>query len=81
MGLKPTGKPVVQTVRIREMMSADDYRRAQRNSLLLHRQFVMPNGQRYFYDFYQICFGPMPLQQRVRLGGKAAGAVRRRRQL
>lgn len=72
MGLAATGRPIVQTVRIRDMMTAADYRKAQRNSLLLHRQFVMPNGQRYFYDFYQICFGPMPLAERVRLGGKAA---------
>ena len=43
------------------MMTAEEYRRAQRSSLHLHRQFVMPNGKRYFYDFYQISFGPLPL--------------------
>ncbi len=54
------------------MMSAEDYRRAQRSSLHLHRQFVMPNAKRYFYDFYQISFGPLPLSVRIRLGDKAA---------
>jgi hypothetical protein len=53
---------------MRDMMSDAEYRRAQRNMLLIHRQFVMPNGRRYFYDFYQICFGPLTLRQRVRLG-------------
>ncbi len=74
LGNPATGKPLVYTVRIREMMSQDEYRRAQRNSLLLHRQFVMPNGQRYYYDFYQICFGPMPMTERIRLGNQAVGA-------
>ena len=74
MGLPPTGKPIVQNVRIRDMMGPEEYRRSQRNTLRLHRQFVMPNGQRYFYDFYHICFGPMPLLHRVRLGAKAAAA-------
>ncbi|HET7715112.1 MAG TPA: hypothetical protein VFK86_05755, partial [Bauldia sp.] len=65
---------VVRQIRIRDMMSADDYRRAQRSSLHLHRQFVMPNAKRYFYDFYQISFGPLPLRARVRLGDKAGRA-------
>ena len=70
LGMPPTGKPIVKMIRIRDMMSAEDYRRAQRNSLLLHRQFVMPNARRYFYDFYQICFGPVPLAERVDHGNK-----------
>jgi hypothetical protein len=74
LGNPPTGKPFVIAVRIREMMSEAEYRRARRNSLLLHRQFVMPNGQRYFYDFYQICFGPMPLKLRMSLGNGVVGA-------
>jgi len=74
LGHAPTGRPVVRAIRMRDMMSAEDYRRAQRNMLLIHRQFVMPNGRRYFYDFYQICFGPLTLRQRVRLGDRAAAA-------
>jgi hypothetical protein len=74
LGNPATGKPLVHTVRIREMMSDDEYRRAQRNSLLLHRQFVMPNGRRYYYDFYQICFGPMAMTERIRLGNQVVGA-------
>ena len=69
-----TGKPIVRSVRIREMMSDDEYRRARRNSLLLHRQFVMPNSRRYFYDFYQICFGPMLMPDRIGLGNRVVGA-------
>lgn len=74
LGHKPTGRPIVRAVRMRDMMSPEEYRRAQRNMLLIHRQFVMPNGRRYFYDFYQICFGPLTLRQRVALGDRAAAA-------
>ncbi len=58
-------------IRIRDMMSAEGYRRAQRSSLHLHRQFVMPNAKRYTYDFYHIAFGPLRLADRIALGKKA----------
>jgi hypothetical protein len=74
LGMQATGRPVVKQIRIRDMMSAEGYRKAQRSSLLLHRQFVMPNARRYFYDFYQIGFGPLPLARRLALGQKATGA-------
>lgn len=70
---RKTGRPVVRQIRIRSMMDDAEYRRAQRSALHLHRQFVMPNAKRYFYDFYQISFGPLPLRARVKLGEKAAG--------
>ncbi len=74
LGNTKTGRPVVKQIRIRSMMGEADYRRAQRSSLHLHRQFVMPNAKRYFYDFYQIGFGPLPLRTRVQLGDRAASA-------
>lgn len=73
LGNRKTGRPVVQQIRIRSMMDDAEYRRAQRSALHLHRQFVMPNAKRYFYDFYQISFGPLSLKARVKLGDKAAG--------
>lgn len=74
LGNQRTGRPVVRQIRIRSMMDDAEYRRAQRSALHLHRQFVMPNAKRYFYDFYQISFGPLPLKARVKLGEKAVGA-------
>ena len=35
------------------------------NFFRLHRQLVMGNEKRYFYDYYMICCGPMQLQERV----------------
>lgn len=74
LGFPKSGRPVVKLIRIRDMMTPDGYRRAQKKLLYLHRQFVMPNGQRYGYDFYQMAFGPMRLKDRVGLGPKAAAA-------
>lgn len=72
-----TGRPIVRQIRIREMMGDAEYKRAQRSPLHLHRQFVMPNGKRYFYDFYQISFGPLRLRDRAKLGDRAADAFER----
>lgn len=72
MGLPPTGKPVVRTMRIRETMTAEEYRHFRLNFLRLHRQFSMPNSRRYFYDFYLICIGPISLAQRVALDRRAS---------
>lgn len=75
MGLASTGKPIVKTIHIRKTMTAKEYRSLKTNFLRLHRQFAMPNSQRYFYDFYLICFGPMPLAERVALGAKATVTI------
>ena len=75
MGLPPTGKPIVKTMRLRETMTPDEYRYLKVNFLRLHRQFAMPNSRRYFYDFYLICFGPMSLAERVELGERATAAI------
>jgi hypothetical protein len=75
MGLPPTGKPIVTTMRIRETMTPQEYMYLKVNFLRLHRQFAMPNSRRYFYDFFLICFGPMSLAERVALGRAAAAAI------
>jgi len=75
MGLPPTGKPIVRTIRIRETMTPEEYRFLFANFLRLHRQFAMPNSRRYFYDFYLICFGPMPLADRLALDRRAIEAI------
>lgn len=75
MGLPPTGRPIVRTMRIRETMTPEEYRYLRVNFLRLHRQFAMPNSRRYHYDFYLICFGPMPIRERVRLDRYATAAI------
>lgn len=77
LGNPASGRPLVRQIRIRDMMTERDYRHAQRSSLHLHRQFVMPNGKRYFYDFYQLSFGPLSLATRVKLGDRIVGLFNR----
>ncbi|MBL8577837.1 MAG: lipase [Mesorhizobium sp.] len=66
MGLRPRQSgspafPVVRRVHMRDMTGASRYRRIRRRFFRIHYQFIMANGQRYFYDFFHICFGPAPL--------------------
>lgn len=65
MGLGPRAQPVVQKVRMRKMLAPATYKRFWGNFFRLHRQFVMGNEVRYFYDYLQVCCGPVPLGRRV----------------
>jgi hypothetical protein len=65
LGLPPSDKPVVQIVRIKHMLKPQTYNGLKRDFFRVHRQFVMGNEQRYFYDYYMICCGPVSLPQRV----------------
>src|SRR6516225_3420364 len=63
--LPPAGKPIVKIFRIRMMVEEHTYRRFHLNFLRIHRQAVMGNERRYFYDYYMLCCGPLALQDRV----------------
>src|SRR5262249_16689482 len=65
VGLPPTGKPIVKIIRIRMMVEEHTYRRFRLNFLRIHRQAVMGNERRYFYDYYMLCCGPVALVDRV----------------
>ena len=75
--IEEVGRPAIVHLRMRNMLNPEAYRRMKWSPLRVHRQFVMPNGERYFYDFYQICFGPLPLVERARLGNQAASVFAR----
>jgi hypothetical protein len=66
MRLPKAGRPFpsVLNVRIREMLAPEDYSRIRNSLFRVHYQFVMGNTRRYFYDFFQICCGPMRLRDR-----------------
>ena len=63
--LPPTGSPIIRRVHIRDMLQPETYRRFKGNFFRLHRQLVMGNEKRYFYDYYMICCGPLRLETRV----------------
>ena len=63
--LPATGRPIIRRVHIRDMLEAATYRRFKGNFFRLHRQLVMGNEKRYFYDYYMICCGPLRLETRV----------------
>jgi hypothetical protein len=47
------------------MLAPETYKRFWGNFFRLHRQWSMGNERRYFYDYYQIICGPVPLAYRV----------------
>jgi hypothetical protein len=63
--LPATGKPLMRKLRVRHMLDDETYRRFRGNFFRLHRQLVMGNDRRYFYDYFMICCGPFRLQTRV----------------
>jgi hypothetical protein len=65
LSLPDTGRPMIRRVHIRDMLEAATYRRFKANFFRLHRQLVMGNEKRYFYDYYMICCGPLRLETRV----------------
>jgi len=60
--------PVVHQVRIRDMLDDATYKRIKRNFFRMHYQYVFGNTKRYFYDFFMICCGPLPLHVRADKG-------------
>jgi hypothetical protein len=65
LGMPATGKPIVKIIRIRHMVEEHTYRRFHLNFLRIHRQAVMGNERRYFYDYYMLCCGPFALRDWV----------------
>jgi hypothetical protein len=65
LGIPATGKPIVKIIDIRLMLEKATYRRLHLNFLRIHRQATMGNERRYFYDYYMLCCGPIPLIERI----------------
>jgi hypothetical protein len=65
LGIPATGKPIVKIIDIRLMLEKATYRRLHFNFLRIHRQATMGNERRYFYDYYMLCCGPIPLIERI----------------
>lgn len=65
LDLPDTGRPTIRRVHVRDMLNSETYRRFKGNFFRLHRQLVMGNDKRYFYDYFMVCCGPFRLQTRV----------------
>lgn len=68
MGLKSQvdgSFPIVRTVKIKDMLQPGTYARIKRNLFRVHYQYIFANTRPYWYDFFQICCGPIYLNARV----------------
>lgn len=57
--------PVLWQVRVRDMLDSAVYKRIKRNFFRVHYQYIFGNTKQYFYDFFVICCGSLPLCARV----------------
>jgi len=74
LGLPFAGRPIVRIIHIRSMVEEHTYRRFRLSFLRIHRQAVMGNERRYFYDYYMLCRGPLPLRDWVEHAEQAVAA-------
>jgi len=74
LGMAATGKPIVKIFRIRMMVEEPTYRGFHLNFLRIHRQAVMGNERRYFYDYYMLCCGPLSLEEWVEDSDRSVAA-------
>lgn len=61
--------PLVWRIRLRDMLSADGYRRLRARYFRLHYQFIMANAVRAPYDFFMLVCGPLPALEWARRDG------------
>jgi hypothetical protein len=57
--------PLVRRVRIKDMLQPDTYKRIKKSFFRVHYQYIFGNTKPYWYDFFQICCGPVPLLERA----------------
>jgi hypothetical protein len=74
LGLPAAGRPIVKIIRIRMMVEEQTYKRFHLNFLRIHRQAVMGNERRYFYDYYMLVCGPIALPDRVEYPDQSVAA-------
>jgi hypothetical protein len=74
LGMPAAGKPIVKIIRIRLMVEEHTYRRFRLSFLRIHRQAVMGNERRYFYDYYMLVCGPIALTDRVEYPDRSVAA-------
>jgi hypothetical protein len=75
MGLSRRGDeafPIVRTIKVKDMLQHEAYARIKRNMFRVHYQYVYANTKKYWYDFFQICCGPVFLNARIeqRINGR-----------
>ncbi len=53
--------PIVRRIHLSKMMSRAAYERIRGRFFRIHYQFILANTREYYYDFFRICFGPLPI--------------------
>ena len=68
------GKPILQKIRIKDMVDAVAKHRFRESAYQNHLQLIRANTKRYFYDYFMICCGPFALSTRVKYPDRIVAA-------
>jgi pimeloyl-ACP methyl ester carboxylesterase len=66
--------PLIWTVRLRDMISAEFYRKRRWDLFRMHYQFIMANDMRAPYEYLMLVCGPVPVEQWARRGTETLAA-------
>ncbi len=69
-------KPVLQEIKIEDMINTGVKRGFLTSIYRNHRQLVLANSKRYFYDYFMICCGPFSLSTRVKYPDQMVAAFK-----
>ncbi len=74
VGLPPAGKPIVKSISVPQMLEEATYRRFRFDFWRIHRQPRMGNERRYFYDYFMLMCGPLPMMDWVTTAASSVAA-------
>lgn len=64
--IEPANPVISKRVRLSAMIDPKRYKSMRGKLFRLHRQFIMANQRRYFFDFYLLLFGPQSVTDMLR---------------
>lgn len=56
---------LVRRMRVKDMLEAETYKRIKKSFFRVHYQYIFGNTKPYWFDFFQVCCGPIPLLERA----------------
>ncbi|MGC4024786.1 MAG: lipase [Mesorhizobium sp.] len=56
---------LVRRIRVKDMLEAETYKRIKKSFFRVHYQYIFANTKPYWFDFFQVCCGPISLLERA----------------
>jgi len=56
---------LVRRIKVKDMLEAETYKRIRKSFFRVHYQYIFGNTKPYWFDFFQVCCGPISLLERA----------------